>query len=145
MRTLDGFEAENRRALARIEAGANDRFDHAVLAYTIHNIYCLMENYFLRVAKTFENHVEGDAWHKDLVRRMSIEIDGMRPALLDDETAFRVDELRSFRHVFRNVYMSPLNSGKVLELQKKVPSTRESFHHRSTEFIEKLRRMIGTA
>jgi hypothetical protein len=129
MRTLDGFEAENRRALARIEAGANDRFDHAVLAYTIHNIYCLMENYFLRVAKTFENHVEGDAWHKDLVRRMSIEIDGMRPALLDDETA----------------YMSPLNSGKVLELQKKVPSTLESFHHRSTEFIEKLRRMIGTA
>ncbi len=60
-----------------------------------------MENYFLRVAKTFENHVDGDPWHRDLVRRMSIEVEGIRPTLRNDETGIAVDELRAFLHVFR--------------------------------------------
>jgi hypothetical protein len=142
LRILEGLVAENERAMARIEAGAKDRFDYVVLAYTIHNIYCLMENYFLRVAKTFENHVEGDAWHRDLVRRMSIAVEGIRPALLDDETALAIDELRAFRHVFRNVYMSPLIPRKVLEVQGILRATLDAFEARSAEFIAKLRLML---
>jgi hypothetical protein len=145
IRSLEGLIAENHCAVARLEAGAKGSLDFAALAYTIHNIYCLMENYFLRVAKTFENHVDGDSWHRDLVRRMSIEVEGIRPALLNDETAIAVDELRAFRHVFRNVYISPLNPIKVLELQETVPQTVEAFKSSSAEFIDKLRRMSAEA
>jgi hypothetical protein len=142
MRTMEGLVAENRRAQDRIEAGARESLDYAALAYTIHNVYCLMENYFLRVAKTFENHVDGDAWHKDLVRRMSIEVPGIRPAMLDDETAAGIDELRAFRHVFRNVYQNPLKPKKVLELQEDVPGTVAAFTRQSVEFISKIQKML---
>jgi hypothetical protein len=41
---LDSLLAENKKAEARIAAGAIDSLDYAALGYTIHNIYCLMEN-----------------------------------------------------------------------------------------------------
>jgi hypothetical protein len=140
--TMDTLVAENRQARERIEAGAQGSLDIAALGYTIHNLYCLMENCFLRVAKTFENHIDGDSWHRDLVRRMSIEVEGVRPALLDDETAAAIDELRAFRHVFRNVYQNPLKPKKVLELQETVPGTVQAFAQRCTEFIARLRNII---
>ena len=143
LRTMEGLVAENHSAWERIAAGARESLDYAALWYTIHNIYCLMENCFLRVAKTFENHVNGDAWHKDLVRRMSIEVESIRPAMLDDGTAEAIDELRAFRHVFRNVYQNTLKPDKVLEVQKSVPTTVAAFMQRSSEFIAKLRQMLA--
>ncbi|MDP3177730.1 MAG: hypothetical protein Q8M76_07490 [Spirochaetaceae bacterium] len=134
---------ENERARERIRSGASDRLDYAALAYTIHNIYCLMENCFLRIAKTFENHLDADAWHRDLVRRMSIPIEAIRPALLDDETAGAVDELRAFRHVFRNVYQNPLKPKKVLELDDTVADTVQAFTADCETFIATLRAMIA--
>lgn len=144
MRTLKALVSENGRAEARIKAGATDSLDFAALAYTIHNIYCLLENYFLRVAKTFENHIDQDSWHRDLVRRMSIEVEGVRPALLDDRTAQAVDELRAFRHIFRNIYQTELKAGKVLELQAGLPATLEAFQQSHGQFVARLRAMIDT-
>jgi len=90
IRALSPLVAENEQAAERIALGAKGSLDYAALGYTIHNIYCLMENYFLRIAKTFENNVEGDAWHRDLVRRMLIQVEGIRPAFLDDEAALHL-------------------------------------------------------
>ena len=72
---------QNRRAVGRVEAGARDTLDYAALGYTIHNLYSLLENYALRIAKTFENQLESTSWHSDLVRRMTLEIRGVRPAV----------------------------------------------------------------
>jgi hypothetical protein len=139
VRDLAQLQEENRRAEMRIREGSTDSLDIAALAYTIHNLYCLMENYFLRIAKTFENNVGGDTWHRDLVRRMTIEVDGVRPALLDDETAAKIDELRAFRHVFRNVYQAPLRAERVRELQAAVPAIVEAFRRSHLVFVEKIR------
>ena len=57
---LDALREENLRAWGRIQEGAADSLDFAALAYTLHNIYCLLENYFLRVAKFFENALDPD-------------------------------------------------------------------------------------
>lgn len=141
--TLDTLIAENKRAQARIQSGARDSLDYAALAYTIHNIYCLLENYFLRVAKAFENHIDQDAWHRDLVRRMTIEVEGIRPALLDDETARRIDELRAFRHIFRNVYQTELKSEKVMELERILPATMEAFFRCHETFIGRIRAILS--
>lgn len=142
LRALGALVAENERARERIGSGARDSLDFAALGYTIHNIYGLMENCFFRIAKTFENHVEGEAWHRDLVRRMSIEVEGIRPSVLDEEVASGVDELRAFRHVFRNVYQSSLNPRKVLELQEGLPATIRGFTMNIGDFVVKLRRMV---
>ncbi len=65
--------AENARAWKRILAGATDSLDYAALAYTLHNVYCLLENYLLRIAKFFENNLDPETWHRDLVRRMAVD------------------------------------------------------------------------
>ena len=119
-----------------------DEFDWAALGYTIHNIYNLLENYFLRVANFFENEVNPDGWHKDLVRRMALEIEGIRPALIEKDDIPYFDELRSFRHVFRNIYQSRLDEEKLKLVSSKLPEVRERFFRRHERFIRQLREIL---
>ncbi|MFW6260593.1 MAG: hypothetical protein ACOC6J_03315 [Spirochaetota bacterium] len=117
---LDALVGKNAEALSRIDAGAIDELDYAALGYTIHNLYSLIEGYAVRIAKTFENHVDGETWHQDLVRRMRLEIPGIRPAVWDSATAGHIDELRRFRHAFRHVYESGLDARKLLLAEEHV-------------------------
>jgi hypothetical protein len=138
---LDALQEENLRAWRRIQEGANDSLDIAALAYTLHNIYCLLENYFLRVAKFFENALDPDTWHRDLVRRMALEIRGVRPALLDDSLAARIDELRAFRQVFRNVYQTSLDPERVRALQGRLRDLTEGFAAAHERFLKLIRKI----
>ncbi|MDF1569183.1 MAG: hypothetical protein P1P77_14280 [Spirochaetaceae bacterium] len=66
---LSELEATNRKAQARIDAGADVELDFAMLGYTLHNIYNLLENSFYRIARHFENNLNQEYWHKDLLHR----------------------------------------------------------------------------
>jgi hypothetical protein len=140
---LDSLLSENARAWKRILAGATDSLDYAALAYTLHNVYCLLENYLLRIAKFFENNLDPETWHRDLVRRMSVEIRGVRPAFMDDSLARDIDELRAFRHVFGNLYQTPLRPERVHELQGRLQGTIDRFVRAHMDFVEKLRAVAG--
>jgi hypothetical protein len=129
---------ENKRALDRIEWGANDPLDWAALGYTIHNLYGVIENYCLRIAKFFENGISQDAWHKELLRRMTLTIGDLRPALLDDSALLLIDELRSFRHLFRNLYARPLDPERMRFVQAKVIPASEAFLRAHTAYVAKL-------
>ncbi len=61
MRELSRLTAQNERAWERICGGANDPIDWGALGYTLHAVYGVLENYFLRVSKFFENTLPGDA------------------------------------------------------------------------------------
>jgi hypothetical protein len=139
VRDLSLVLAENVRAWQRIENGATDRLDWAALGYTIHNIYGVMENYCLRVAKFFENGLEGPAWHKDLLHRMTLAIGDVRPALLTDDAFYLVDELRSFRHLFRNLYARPLDPERTRLMQSRVAPAVEAFQAAHRTFSADLR------
>ena len=56
--------------------------DVIALGYTVHNYYNAVEDYFLRIAKFFENHLDPSTWNRDLVNRMATAIEGLRPRLL---------------------------------------------------------------
>jgi len=103
------------RAEARAEnSGWSDEMDLLALGSALHNLYNAFEGYLLRVAKFFENNVDKQSWHRDLLDRMALEIPGVRPALITKrEMIERIDELRRFRHVFRNLYKTRLHPGKV--------------------------------
>jgi len=68
---------------------------------------------------------------------MTLEIEEVRPALLDRELAVRIDELRSFRHVFRNIYLSELDPKRVELLQQRLDATLSSYKKAHNEFIGK--------
>lgn len=134
---------ENSRAWERIEQGADDRLDWAALGYTIHNVYGVIENYCLRVAKFFENGLEGSAWHKELLHRMTLEIGTLRPALLTNDTYLLIDELRSFRHLFRNLYARPLDPDRTRIVQAKVAPAVRAFEEAHRAFVAKLEQIAA--
>jgi hypothetical protein len=138
---VDILLASNTRASDRINAGATDYLDFSALGYTIHNLYSIMENSCLRIAKFFENSISDSAWHKDLLERMRLDIDQVRPAFLDEQTYLYLDDLRAFRHVFRNLYARPIDKDKIMLVQAKVEPACNAFHRaveRYHEFLQSL-------
>jgi len=117
----------NDRALERIEQGAHDPLDYAALGYTIHNIYGLIENACYRIAKFFENGLSRDAGHRELLDRMLVDIENVRPAFLSREGYLLLDDLRRFRHVFRNLYNRDLDVDRLMLVQKKAPFAIDAF------------------
>ena len=141
---LQSVVAENARAWERITLGANDRLDWAALGYTIHNIYGVIESYCLRVAKFFEKGLEGESWHRELLRRMTLEIPSLRPPLLSQDTYLLIDDLRSFRHLFRNLYARPLDPERTQLVQARVGSATSAFMDAHAAFIARLEQ-VATA
>jgi hypothetical protein len=143
---IRGNFEKNREMTARIDAsGSEDEFLCAALGYTIHNLYNAIESYFYRIAKFFENELGEADWHKTLVDRMTLDIEGVRPALIDLETARTVDELRRFRHLFRNLYKSPLVPAKVRfanEAAHGIVDIMTASHERFDDFLKHLKREL---
>ena len=140
---LDELCEQNSRAVGRVESGAIDDLDYAALGYTIHNLYSLFENYALRIAKTFENDVDQGTRHRDLVKRMTIKIATVRPAVWDRGLAHHIDELRRFRHAFRHVYDSSLDPEKLMITQKHVEPAAEGARDAHRLLLEKLTLMAS--
>ena len=139
----------NRRALDRIADGAVDELDYAALAYAIHNVCGVIEGYCLRVAKFYENGLEGESWHSDLLRRMTLVIPELRPALLDRDLWYALDDLRAFRHKFRHLYARPIDPARVMAVQEHVDTTVAGFENAHAHFraaLEEIRaRLTGGA
>jgi hypothetical protein len=84
------------------------------IGYQLHNLYCAFEDLFEIVAKTFENNIHDKVrYHLELLKRMTIAIEGVRPSLLSQENFVLLDNLRSFRHFFRHAYSYDLDERKV--------------------------------
>lgn len=137
---LDRLKARNDTAWGRLEAGADDPVDWGALGFTIQTIYGVMENYFLRVSKYFENSLPSDRWHQALVDKMALEIPGVRPALLTDPHEVRmVREVLRFRHRLRNLYGEDLDPAKTRDIQRTVTELLAAFPRTHHGFVAKLR------
>ena len=89
--------------------------------YWIHNLYCAFEDLFKLVAGFWENSLSTDGeYHIQLLKRMQIEIEGVRPALLSSAGYRLLNELRAFRHVFRHAYSYDLDRERVAILLRKI-------------------------
>jgi hypothetical protein len=158
MRTYEGFLAliaeldadvrelrrvmeHNSRAWERIQAGADDPVDWGALGFTIQTAYGILENYFLRVSKFFENSLPSDRWHQALVERMAIEIPGLRPALLGRDALEEVRELVRFRHRLRNLYgedLDPTKTSRVQQTLQRFVATFSEIHRRFTAELREI-------
>lgn len=93
------------------------------LGYLLHNLYCALEDLFQEIAKTFENRIEDPSkFHRELLKRMLIEVPKIRPRVLSKESYQMLDELRGFRHIFRHSYTYSLSSEKVALLKQSLLS-----------------------
>lgn len=89
--------------------------------YWMHNLYCAFEDLFKLVAGFWENSLSSDGeFHVQLLKRMLLSIEGVRPALLSEGSYRFLNELRGFRHVFRHAYSYGLDEERVSTLLRKI-------------------------
>jgi uncharacterized protein YutE (UPF0331/DUF86 family) len=125
--------------LKRLKSHLDDEDLANSLAYKLHNLYSAYEDLFKLVARFFENQIADiSGYHFELLNRMKLQIEGVRPKLLADESFMLLNELRGFRHVFRHAYSYKLDAERVIKLSEKAESLIAPF---GRDF-EKFKKMI---
>ena len=130
-------EIEN--IFARLEERKRKRGKAAVesIGYQLHNLYCAFEDLFKIVAEAFENHIEDRSkYHSELIKRMTIHIEGVRPPLLSHESFILLDNLRSFRHLFRHAYSYELDERKVRIVMEDAFELEKIYHRDVNTFLD---------
>ena len=79
---------------------------------------------------------DGATWHRDLLRRMARDEGNLPPAVVSEDTAERLDELRRFRHLVRNVYTIELAPEKMVELVAQLPALWSNLRSELLAFAE---------
>lgn len=109
------------------------------LAYQLHNLYCAFEDLFKIIAKFFENSIDDTSrYHIELLKRMTLDIEGVRPPLISRELCSALDELRAFRHVFRHAYSYEIDTQKIGLLLEKFEYIAEKYQEDIRDFITML-------
>lgn len=110
-------------------------FDRGAIGYLLHNFFNCCENVFTSIAKFFENDLASTTWHKNLLKRMKIEISGFRPRVIDEELYNLLDDFRGFRHKFRHSYSFDLDWEKERIVAKKLPQAATLFREQIENFL----------
>ena len=105
-------------------------------AFYVSQTYSGFENIFQSIARTFENSVEQDFWHKSILERMSLDIEDIRPALISEGSFKCLNELRAFRHFFRHAYDSDIDRDKFKIIAKNVVNLRNLFEKDLKHFLK---------
>jgi len=110
------------------------------VAYQLHNLYNAIEDLLKLVATAFDNKItDTTRWHMELLRRMKLEIAGVRPALISPELYSLLNELRGFRHFFRHAYGIELTPEKVWQVVLQARALHPLLQRDVTHFVHRLR------
>ena len=97
----------------------NKKYDLVILSDILTDYYTCLEMAFVRISKFFENNLEQDRWHKHLLEKMTLEIPGIRIAVLSDNSYRLLDEFLRFRHFKRYYYDYNYDEDRMEFLEKK--------------------------
>ena len=74
-----------------------------IVAGLLENYYTCLETIFQRISQHFDNNLDPERWHSDLLQKMTLEIDGVRAAAVSQAVFSPLFELLKFRH-FKRYY-----------------------------------------
>jgi hypothetical protein len=115
-------------------------------AFHLARAYNAAEAATLRVARAFENSVKQDGgWHANLLRRMTLEIPGVRPPLFDSAALETLMEMRAFRHAFRHAYDLQIRPDRIEALLSVASRAAVMMREAVGAFITAVARMHGYA
>jgi hypothetical protein len=112
-----------------------------VLADILVSYYTCLETVFLRISQFFENDLTPEKWHQDLLRKMSLHIEGIRDPVICDDTAALLSELLAFRHFKRYYFEFEYDWDRIDFLRKKFERVRPAVERDLVRFTEFLRRL----
>jgi len=127
--------AERANVAAKKQAGDADLYIDAI-ALNLHDFYTGLERIFRQIVTTVDRSMpSSEAWHRDLLRQMCVELPGIRPQVLTDVTCATLDEFLRFRHVVRNVYAFQLDGDRVSRLTEEAKTVLEQIHSELMKFV----------
>jgi hypothetical protein len=113
-------------------------------AHHLMRFYNVVERSALRVAKAFENHIDdGRGWHTELIQRLCLPIQSVRPALINEALRQPLRELRGFRHVIMHAYDLELDREKVALVLKYARKVEPELAPMCQEFIRQVAQQEG--
>ena len=138
LKLFPGIKAESLNGLP-----LEDEVSCRVIGSYLHDYYSGLEKVFIHVARSFgETLPTGTQWHKELLEKMSLNIPGVRTAFITKPTAAKVDELRGFRHVFRNAYGFSINPVREQALLANLPVIAKSVKKDIQDFFQQMDQII---
>jgi len=95
--------------------------DIMLMAAYLHHFYTGLESTLERISQDIDGGItrRGD-YHRELLRSMTIEIEGIRPRVITPEFAEELDDYRRFRHMFRHAYAGELRWKKMNHLAENI-------------------------
>jgi len=115
-----------------------NNYDKAVIGYFMHSFYNGCENIFRSIARFFENELSASSWHRDLLKRMTLEVEGFRPRVISGNLFILLDDFRGFRHKFRYSYSFELDWEREKVVTNKFKKTWELFQDEIGLFLKKM-------
>ena len=120
---LDRVTARVAEGWERALRNADDYYLDGV-ALNLHGFYSGLERIFELIVTTIDGAMpKGENWHQMLLRQMTTEIPGLRPAVISKSTHNHLNDYRGFRHVVRNVYAYNFETEKLQKLVIDLPVT----------------------
>lgn len=133
------------KQLDELGATATGTNQDIVIAYYLHVLYGLFESLFEQIAGTFGNHLaDKSQWHFQLLRRMALDISSIRPAVISQESFVCLNELRGFRHLFRNAYLLQFDPDRLNIVLKYASELRLSYSSDLKKFLDFLEQLAQT-
>ena len=124
--------------LATVDQVNVSTYNKITIGYYLHNFYNGCESIFVLIARTFENNLDEKKWHQDLLQRMTLEIKGVRPAIISDKLCNLLDNFRGFRHVFRHGYSFELDWDREKLVMEKFSEASDLFEAEMNSFLRQL-------
>jgi hypothetical protein len=92
--------------------------DAARAAVALHHAYSGIETILLRLARELDGGEPlGPDWHQALLDTMSLDIAGVRPAVISRSTVPDLRAMLGFRHFFRHAYSVALDPTQLASLR----------------------------
>ena len=126
--------------LRRDAAGAprsDDPYAIRARGSILHDLYNGMERIFGRIADELDGGPpRGDTPHQQLVRSMTLRIDGVRPRVITPELETELRDFLGFRHLFRNIYGDELDVERLARLEERLPEALNDFESQIRAFLD---------
>jgi ribonuclease HepT-like protein len=101
-------------ALRRLALAPTDPAAIALEAWSLHGWYTALESLLERVARQLDAEVpEGERWHRELLAQATVDVPGVRPAVLPRATRADLEELLGMRHFLRHAYGAELDGRRL--------------------------------
>ena len=132
---------------SRLARAAGDSAALALAAWAVHGWYTALETLIERVARQLDAEVPGgERWHRELLAQCTVEVPGVRPAVLPREVRVDLESLLAFRHFVRHAYgveLDPsrlaIESARLRAVAPAVTRALDAFE----SFLERATRSVG--